>query len=336
MALDIKNPAWFLSRLPSRPQVSRRETANRDVTIRALQRNYETLCSTNDETKREHMRRKEAFDALTDKYAQAEVKLSAEIEKGRKLQKSIADSQEAAAKAKSAAADAKKAEEAAKEELREGLGRLREMEERWDALNEELAEGRAAVNRGERALKESAGACEALRRDGAEKSKSLLEANRALEEARGKIKEIGALRDIVKGLEGELGGKAKELKNANGMLSALRDQRRDGDARVAELEGMLAAAREGGDKAGQEASSMRERAEKAIADLKASEKRESGLMTELDEGKRRLSALEKRMSDELEAFRSEGGGLRERVSELERDLLASQAENSRLFDEHVR
>ena len=44
---------------------TKREVTNRDTTLKALQRNYETLASVHEESKTEHHRRKIAFDQVS-------------------------------------------------------------------------------------------------------------------------------------------------------------------------------------------------------------------------------------------------------------------------------
>ena len=43
---------------------TKREVTNRDTTLKALQRNYETLASVHEESKSEHQRRNIAFDQV--------------------------------------------------------------------------------------------------------------------------------------------------------------------------------------------------------------------------------------------------------------------------------
>ena len=46
------------------PPPSNQQVANRDTTLRSMQRNYETLVSTHEESRQEHARRKVAFDQV--------------------------------------------------------------------------------------------------------------------------------------------------------------------------------------------------------------------------------------------------------------------------------
>eukprot|EP00282_Hemiselmis_andersenii_P029834 CAMPEP_0169453858 /NCGR_PEP_ID=MMETSP1042-20121227/14974_1 /TAXON_ID=464988 /ORGANISM="Hemiselmis andersenii, Strain CCMP1180" /LENGTH=269 /DNA_ID=CAMNT_0009565903 /DNA_START=21 /DNA_END=827 /DNA_ORIENTATION=- len=234
---------YSVNELRDKLKMSRKETGNRDVTIRALQRNYEALCTTHDEAKTEHVRRKEAFDALTDKYAQTEVKLTAEIEKNRKLQKGIADAQHEVSGAKKSFHEAKMAEDKAKEELRLGLDKLLEMEEQWEGLQVELAEGRAALNRTERILTESNAAGESLKRAAAGLEQALAAAKREVSAWEQKGREMDGLRARNEALTKEAEGKAREAKNADATLKALREARSSAEAKAADLERQLATAK---------------------------------------------------------------------------------------------
>ena len=52
-----------------------REVGNRDMTLRSMQRNYETLVSAHEDARLEHAKRKSAFDQLSDNFAAQSMKL---------------------------------------------------------------------------------------------------------------------------------------------------------------------------------------------------------------------------------------------------------------------
>lgn len=210
------------------------------------------------------------------------------------------------------------------------------MEERWDELNVELAEQRGALSRGERALKESVASCEAMKRAGTDRERANMELKEEVKAANARLREMEEVRGRAREVEGELAVKVKELRGANGMLQVMRETRQESDGRIRELEGALKEAVKGGEGAKGELERLRGDVEGARESLKAGKGRESALMDKVADGERKCDELARRMGKELEAFTKEGGGMRERVALLEKDLLASQAENSRLFDENMR
>lgn len=61
---EDKTAKMGLEELRDQLRKAKREVINRDTTLRALQRNYETLASVHEEGKAEHQRRKIAFDQI--------------------------------------------------------------------------------------------------------------------------------------------------------------------------------------------------------------------------------------------------------------------------------
>jgi hypothetical protein len=64
MDKEDKTAKMGLEELRDQLRKSKREVTNRDTTLRALQRNYETLAAVHEEGKAEHQRRKIAFDQI--------------------------------------------------------------------------------------------------------------------------------------------------------------------------------------------------------------------------------------------------------------------------------
>ena len=91
---DDKIAKLGIEELREQLRKAKREVTNRDTTLKALQRNYETLAAVHEESKKAHQDRKIAFDQISDKYSEAQAKLDKSVMGTRGLHDTIAKLEE--------------------------------------------------------------------------------------------------------------------------------------------------------------------------------------------------------------------------------------------------
>jgi hypothetical protein len=196
---DAEVDSMDAAAVKSRLILSLKELGNRDTTVRALQRNYETLCTSFEAMKEQHAQRKEAYDELLSKLAQSDKNLGEEKTANAALRAR-------AQQIEAAAADAAE---------RERLGRA------------ECAAAKGAADKAELDKKLSA-ACLEKEREEARKLKQQLDETRvklkaAQSDFEAAIKGNGNVHERVQALQTEVADKAKQLQMRDNQLAVARE-----------------------------------------------------------------------------------------------------------------
>lgn len=189
-----------------------KELSNRDTTVRALQRNYETLCTSFEAMKDQHTQRKDAYDELLVKLAQCDKVLAEEKTanaalraRGQQLEAAAADAAERDRLSRADCAGAKAAADKAELEKRLAVGSLEKEREEGRKLKQQLDETRvklkAAQSDFEAAMKGNGNVHErlqALQIEVADKTKQLQMRDNQLAVAREGATELAVERDALR------------------------------------------------------------------------------------------------------------------------------------------
>ncbi len=243
---DADVDSMDFSTVKSRLILCLKELGNRDTTVRALQRNYETLCTSFEGMKEQHAQRKDAYDELLVKLAQSDKSLGEEKtanaalrSRGQQLEAAAADAAERDKASRAECAVARAAADKAELEKKLALGSLEKEREEARKLKQQLEETRvklkAAQSDFEAAIKGNGNIHErvqALQTEVAEKSKQLQMRDNQLAVAREGAGELAVERDCLRRQLAESRQQLeREQQQVRGMLDAAVNKFRDEEAR---------------------------------------------------------------------------------------------------------
>jgi chromosome segregation ATPase len=335
--------------IKSRLLMCLKELSNRDTTVRALQRNYETLCTSFEAMKEQHAQRKDAYDEILVKLAQADKILGEEKTanaslraRGQQLESAAADAAERDRSSRAECAAAKQAAEKAELEKKLAVGGLEKEREEARKLKQQLDETRvklkAAQSDFESAIKGNGNFNErmlALQTEIADKTKQLQMRDNQLAVAREGASALAVERDSARRQLAEVQQQLeKEQQQVRSMLDAAVNKFRDEELRYQRL---CAEQKKSIDELQQGVASEQQTAQQLAADLHAK-------MDALKKHEEQIGAQKQQLQTasasvaELERLRSAGAGrmqqLMEEVALLSQRLETASKEAHRLAQEN--
>ncbi len=335
--------------IKSRLLMCLKELSNRDTTVRALQRNYETLCTSFEAMKEQHAQRKDAYDEILVKLAQADKILGEEKTanaslraRGQQLESAAADAAERDRSSRAECAAAKQAAEKAELEKKLAVGGLEKEREEARKLKQQLDETRvklkAAQSDFETAIKGNGNFNErmlALQTEIADKTKQLQMRDNQLAVAREGASALAVERDAARRQLAEAQQQLeKEQQQVRSMLDAAVNKFRDEELRYQRL---CAEQKKSIDELQQGVASEQQTAQQLAADLHAK-------MDALKKHEEQIGAQKQQLQTasasvaELERLRSAGAGrmqqLMEEVALLSQRLETAGKEAHRLAQEN--
>ena len=337
------------SAIKSRLLMCLKELSNRDTTVRALQRNYETLCTSFEAMKEQHAQRKDAYDEILVKLAQSDKILGEEKTanaslraRGQQLEAAAADAGERDRLSRAECAAAKQAADKAELEKKLAVGALDKEREEARKLKQQLDETRvklkAAQSDFESAIKGNGNVHErmqALQTELADKTKQLQMRDNQLTVAREGASELAVERDAARRQLAEAKLLLeKEQQQVRSMLDAAVNKFRDEEARYQRL---CADQKKSIDELQQGVASEQLAAQQLAADLQAK-------MDALKKHEQQIGAQQQQLQTasasvaELERLRSAGAGrvqqLMDEVASLSQRLDAAGKEAQRLASDN--
>jgi hypothetical protein len=209
---DAEVDSMDTATVKSRLILSLKELSNRDTTVRALQRNYETLCTSFEGMKEQHAQRKDAYDELLVKLAQSDKSLGEEKianaalrARAQQVEAAAADASERERVGRAECAAAKAAADKAELDKKLALASLEKEREEARKLKQQLDETRvklkAAQSDFDAAMKGNGNVHErmqALQTEVADKTKQLQMRDNQLAVAREGASELAVERDALR------------------------------------------------------------------------------------------------------------------------------------------
>ena len=269
-------------------KTAKREVANRDTTLKALQRNYETLAQVHEESKAEHQRRKTALDQLSDKYAEAQNKLDQNERKMMAQTDTIARLEQAKRSLESEIQRCRGDQE----------DKLKAKQEAFDQLNTLFAEQTQRLAHGDAQLRTLAGTVaelEAAKTAAAAAAKTAeLKAQRL--EARGEDT-LSRLRGDIAALEAEL----QEVRDASKQqVEVVRRQMQQRNAEIEDMRTVAAARQEESSRLKEELAKVQAREATAASTCHEKDRQLQVVETEL----KQLRAQARKLATQLENSQS--------------------------------
>jgi chromosome segregation ATPase len=322
-----------------------KELSNRDTTVRALQRNYETLCTSFEAMKEQHAQRKDAYDEILVKLAQSDKSLGDEKTanaalraRGQQLEAAAADAVERDRLSRADCAAAKAAADKSELDKKLAAGNLEKEREETRKLKQLLDETRvklkAAQSDFEAAIKGNGNVHErmqAFQSELADKTKQLQMRDNQLAVAREGAAELAVERDALRRQLLETKQQLeKEQQQVRCMLDAAVNKFRDEETRYQRL---CAEQKKNIDELQQGVASEQQTAQQLAADLQAK-------MDALKKHEEQIGAQQQQLLTasasvaELERLRSAGASrvqqLMDEVSLLSQRLECAGKEAQRL------
>jgi chromosome segregation ATPase len=333
----------------SRLMLSLKELSNRDTTVRALQRNYETLCTSFEAMKDQHAQRKDAYDEILVKLAQSDKFLGEEKNtnaalraRGQQLDAAAADAAERERLSRAECAAAKGAADKAELEKKLAVGSLEKEREEVRKLKQQLDETRvklkAAQSDFDAAIKGNGNVHErmqALQTEVADKTKQLQMRDNQLAVAREGAAELAVERDALRRQLAESRQHLeREQQQVRTMLDAAVNKFREEEVRYQRL---CAEQKKNIDELQQGVASEQQTAQQLAADLQAK-------MDALKKHEEQIGAQQQQLLTasasvaELERLQSAGAGrvqqLIDEVASLSKRLECAGKESQRLAAEN--